>query len=274
MNIHENILSLRRQTETYRYTCKFTLIELLIVISIIAVLAGMLLPALSRAKDKFETLTCLNQHKQRFTFCQFYINDYDGYMVLQKGAGKSWQRTARAQYWLTDYKAPNTIFDCPFRMKLANANHNAWTNYLVRTNYSNVNGPYAGNELSSRTGNSWSDKYKDPADNKEKWGNYPFRGANTANPSIRLYLSDGLGSDSVIGQPGAEAEYLVAYHERYTSLPVIFLDGHGIYVPVPEGPSAAGQKAKTSPLYTKASKYFGTKDKVGPYGSNFRTKVK
>jgi len=64
----------------------FTLIELLVVISIIAVLAAMLMPALSAAREEARKARCTSNLRQVGMGLSMYINDYDEMLpVAERG---------------------------------------------------------------------------------------------------------------------------------------------------------------------------------------------
>ena len=102
------------------------------MIAIIAILASMLLPALSKAREKARAVSCMNNLKQMVLMNKIYADEYDDYsmtawMNSYTTWPTSWQCSGNTTYMgflYADYQLGGKVLDCP-----SNRNQN-WGHYM------------------------------------------------------------------------------------------------------------------------------------------------
>jgi prepilin-type N-terminal cleavage/methylation domain-containing protein/prepilin-type processing-associated H-X9-DG protein len=202
-----NLKQIRRCGVCYNMTSRrgFTLIELLVVIAIIAILAALLLPVLSRAKQKATQTTCINSLKQIGTGLQMYVDEHGN--TFPAAASRNFGYTPEDWiYWRKNELMYPPVERSPIIAALANASAKLlkcpMDDDTERRNfaYPDDNGPYLYSY--SLTGYGLESVNPDPEMNyglssiksSGKW--YPFKESAIKSPATKIMLAEEPASTS------------------------------------------------------------------------------
>ncbi len=128
----------------------FTLIELLVVIAIIAMLMGILMPALSRARDQARTITCRANLKQYGIALRMYLDDNQ----YRFPDANKWLQSASSA-WVKKGEMPTGVF-WPYVKDLDVHMCPKFSQWVKNTNYEDTAVSYVMNSYVGKGGEIWS----------------------------------------------------------------------------------------------------------------------
>ncbi|MBS1369606.1 MAG: prepilin-type N-terminal cleavage/methylation domain-containing protein [Lentisphaeria bacterium] len=217
---------------------RFTLIELLIVIAIIAILAGMLLPALNQARETSKKIKCVGALKQYAMAGTMYANSFDDYWV----PGLGWTYKSDYLRWQSNY-AFRKILGGRVNMenldeKAGYCDHRTSPGLIcpkAELSLSHANTPKYGPSISTTYGVSSADFALGPWATGDKIIAYKL--SRITHPTQRMAFCD--STDFAVNKKKANPSYyrtslesgteatLVAYrHGNYSYTNIALFDGH------------------------------------------------
>ncbi len=149
----------------------FTLIELLIVISIIAILASLLLPALQSAREQAKSINCASRLKQCGLSVSMYMNDYNDNFSIAYGTSSSGDRKVWYNFLIADKYISKKLISCPSGTPVPVVNATYET-------YGAFTDPCQGGAVLNR------EPFGD------RWANQMISNKRIKNPSGRLLIAD------------------------------------------------------------------------------------
>ncbi|MBI5802959.1 MAG: type II secretion system protein [Verrucomicrobia bacterium] len=179
----------------------FTLIELLVVIAIIAVLAGLLLPALSKAKEKTKGIRCLSNTRQISMASTLYAEDYSRHVTFSGGVDR---KTLLHPYLKQGTNNADTadgqVWNCPSNRQQTNAAGYGFNTLMNNVFVSIIRNP------------------TDTVDIGDAGLNNIISGVSTYILSTHL-MPPSTVQNTTLGRPNAR-------HQDFKSVNIGFMDGH------------------------------------------------